>query len=830
MLPLLVGLLALASTPRGATAATDPDDACLFHVPGGEGTCVCPTAACGGTGCIIAFVGDCLCDASLCRKSSPSPPPSPSPLPPSSPPPAPPLSPAPPPPPPLADASSFPARSPFSTTPPPELGVRTVKRSGSTAPFSTRWANGTSGARPTSAWWQNLVNCDPPGDPISELGLEINCNTNLVPYVVWPNASGLHVAMPYVQVQGFNSANMFGDTIAVPLFVGTDRAQTATDLGWHEDGHDELSVKDAPLLLYSEQLLGSLSASSSSSASSSAADSCVGVECHLVEALGSRFSLALAQSDETWVLYAEPPLTLQASVQVRVAAAAAAVAAAAAAVQRRNLTQPLSSDAAPACAQHCNTPGSPNDSVALVKLLDAHAASFPVGGSVDFRVADKASAHKANETDKKDEVGLEGGMRQVARLRYSWRSRSVKAVAAALRKSKAVGAAASAHVSEDDGLSHDSPSVLICMLPHHRTLEGSAEAGLTGLGFRSVHGFVEIAATRRWELELELVDASFHAPRPPADAFTEQMKEELKNEATWQPPPNYMHGAGDPYNAGKLLSRMARTALIAEALGETKLAAQVAANLTKLVHLYNVGRPENEWVWDETWGGLVGCGCDFDDCQGKCVGRCANEYPNCPSLGDPGRDFGNGFYNDHHFHWGYHVYASAVAAKFSPGWAHKHRERLLLPARDIANPVNDGSFPAARHKDWHVFESSSEAVNGYYGVALLGEALGDRALAQMGSVLLATEVHAAKTYYHVPTGSDIYPQAMQQNHMIGILWQNLAQYQTWFGPAAYLVHSIQMIPIVPVSEWLLPAEFIKEEYPVLRDSCNSVDRCVTDGW
>jgi hypothetical protein len=43
-------------------------------------------------------------------------------------------------------------------------------------------------------------------------------------------------------------------------------------------------------------------------------------------------------------------------------------------------------------------------------------------------------------------------------------------------------------------------------------------------------------------------------------------------------------------------------------------------------------------------------------------------------------------------------------------------------------------------------ESSSEAVNGYYGVYLLGLARGDTALADWGRLLLATELRSAKKY------------------------------------------------------------------------------------
>lgn len=49
----------------------------------------------------------------------------------------------------------------------------------------------------------------------------------------------------------------------------------------------------------------------------------------------------------------------------------------------------------------------------------------------------------------------------------------------------------------------------------------------------------------------------------------------------------------------------------------------------------------------------------------------------------------------------YHLFAAAVAARLDPAWAETQRERLLLYARDIANPSReDAYFPQWRHKDW----------------------------------------------------------------------------------------------------------------------------------
>merc|ERR1711953_960226 len=143
----------------------------------------------------------------------------------------------------------------------------------------------------------------------------------------------------------------------------------------------------------------------------------------------------------------------------------------------------------------------------------------------------------------------------------------------------------------------------------------------------------------------------------------------------------------------------------------------------------------------------------------------------CPSLTDPGMDFGNGFYNDHHFQWGYHIYAAAVAAHFDPAWGRRNKELILLYARDIANPDKaDKYFPVWRHKDWftgwswasgialgggHPYrngrnqESTSEAINGYFGLQLLGDALGMPQLRDWGRVAMASEIISTQIYWQV---------------------------------------------------------------------------------
>lgn len=198
----------------------------------------------------------------------------------------------------------------------------------------------------------------------------------------------------------------------------------------------------------------------------------------------------------------------------------------------------------------------------------------------------------------------------------------------------------------------------------------------------------------------------WHAPREVDPRRKAEIIAQLEEDKDWEPPLNYRLGAGDPcaaprratspipripravrsgaqsgpqrrrlcprptkppvpahappplwrrYNAGKMLSRMARVALVAEHVGRDDIARHVIDKLKPLSELYFGGKAANYFLYDHSWGGLISCGCLYDDCGGKCEPHCNKngDADFCPCFTDPGMDFGNGFYNDHHFHWGY---------------------------------------------------------------------------------------------------------------------------------------------------------------------------------
>ncbi|KAL6020836.1 endo-1,3-beta-glucanase Eng2 [Candidozyma auris] len=64
-------------------------------------------------------------------------------------------------------------------------------------------------------------------------------------------------------------------------------------------------------------------------------------------------------------------------------------------------------------------------------------------------------------------------------------------------------------------------------------------------------------------------------------------------------------------------------------------------------------------------------------------------------------DFGNGHYNDHHFHWGYHIQAAAITAfvdkDLGGKWIDEIKHWVNSLVRDIANPTTDDKhFPVFR--------------------------------------------------------------------------------------------------------------------------------------
>ena len=356
--------------------------------------------------------------------------------------------------------------------------------------------------------------------------------------------------------------------------------------------------------------------------------------------------------------------------------------------------------------------------------------------------------------------------------------------------------------------------LLMMSLPHHRDrLPGKQ---LTSHQINTLRGDMVGVTGDRWRLPETLTKIAWGAPSGIDPNRVAAIRTQLGADI------NTQVQATDPYFAGKQLAALGRLALIADEVGEAGHAQTYRNRLKNSLQPWLDGTNPSRLVYDQTWGGII-----------------AENGANNPSA-----NFGQGYYNDHHFHYGYHIYAAAALAKTDPQWRQQNGDKVLHLVRDIANPAAsaDPYYTRMRCMDWFVGhswaaglfefgdsrnqESTSEAVNAWYAVYLWGLVTENERLRDLGRLMLATEIRSAQRYWQITSGSDIYPAPFADNKVVGILWGTKVDYTTFFGGNTEYIHGIQMLPFTPISEELLRRDWITEEYPVLSTAIPSASQ----GW
>lgn len=354
---------------------------------------------------------------------------------------------------------------------------------------------------------------------------------------------------------------------------------------------------------------------------------------------------------------------------------------------------------------------------------------------------------------------------------------------------------------------------LFMALPHHMDILQSPQTA--GISYNTIKGDMTAVVGSVWKMEETLSTIQWDSPRPVAPQYMDAVREALKADIGTQVV------AGDPYFGGKQMGTLARLALIADEFGETELAATYRENLKNAIEPWLAGTNSDYFTYDTTWGGLI----------------------TINAMNDGSADFGQGLYNDHHFHYGYFMYAAGVLAKADPSWAEKWRVPLLHILRDIGEPSgSDPHYTMTRCKDWymghswasgitefgdgHNQESTSESVNGWYGIYLFGLGIGDERITDLGRLLMATEMRSTHKYWQMTSADNIYPEPFANNKAVGIVWSTKVDYGTWFGANVEFIHCIQMLPFTPISEEVLRKEWISEEYDVLAPAISTA----VEGW
>lgn len=268
----------------------------------------------------------------------------------------------------------------------------------------------------------------------------------------------------------------------------------------------------------------------------------------------------------------------------------------------------------------------------------------------------------------------------------------------------------------------------------------------------------------------------------------------------------------DTYFGGKDLVNLAKYTLMAKQLQHpayAQLAAKTQAALTDWL-TYTPGEKAHYFARYPRWGALIG----FD-----------------PS-------YGSERFTDNHFHYGYLVTAAAMYGLVNPQFLEQYGPMVKQVAKQYADwERNDGQFPYFRTFDpWigHSYaggtssatgnnqESSSEAMQSWVGLFLLGTAMGDDAMRDAGAFGWVSESAATLEYWFDWHDQNLPP--AYEHTMVGILFNGGFAYGTYFSASPVHIHGIQYLPINPGFRYLArDRQWAAQEYRTMLDESAAVD-------
>lgn len=239
--------------------------------------------------------------------------------------------------------------------------------------------------------------------------------------------------------------------------------------------------------------------------------------------------------------------------------------------------------------------------------------------------------------------------------------------------------------------------------------------------------------------------------------------------------------AQDSYFAGKQLARAATLLDISEQLGQADISAQLKSILTDGFAKRLNGQ---YFYYDSTLKGITA----------------------------ETKAFGSEDFNDHHFHYGYFIYAASILGKYDAKFVNSSAKQINLLVADVASYTLTPNFPIQRNFDPYVAhswaaglspfadgnnqESSSEAVNAWNGVALWGDLTKNTQLKDSATWMLSNEAATAKAAWRTVDTSPAYLKNFT-SPLTSLSFGGKRTYSTFFSDAANTKLGIQLLPLSP---------------------------------
>ncbi len=248
----------------------------------------------------------------------------------------------------------------------------------------------------------------------------------------------------------------------------------------------------------------------------------------------------------------------------------------------------------------------------------------------------------------------------------------------------------------------------------------------------------------------------------------------------------------DSYFGGKALYRDAQLLLLAKQLGENEVATTVQTKLRDglVSWLRQDGTSSKSFYYDTKVRGVVGV---------------------TPS-------FGSEEFNDHHFHFGYFIYAASVLARYDADFQSTYKDEVNLLVADIANYRSDEALPLRRNFDpyfghsWasgsspfadgNNQESSSEAINAWVGVELWAQQIKNEQLAEHASWMLSNEVASTSAYWLDFDRTKAPYVAGYDYSVVSLNWGGKRDYATFFSAEPRAMLGILLLPMSPTTKYM----------------------------
>jgi endo-1,3(4)-beta-glucanase len=224
------------------------------------------------------------------------------------------------------------------------------------------------------------------------------------------------------------------------------------------------------------------------------------------------------------------------------------------------------------------------------------------------------------------------------------------------------------------------------------------------------------------------------------------------------------------YWISKSIHRLSLSIQLANQIGE------IAIRNTLVVKLYNLllSLLTQNFVYDSTWRGIL----------------CTNDMLSVDN------NYGCGWYNDHHFQYGYIILAGAIVSKYNETCKLSIQPYIDGLVQDVykrhfnwflGHSWATGLFSGERNQ-----ESSSEAIQADWAIYLWGEVTQQTDIQNHGQAMVLLESYATHVYY--PSLNSLYSPPYGDRTITGVLFDTWTWYSTFFGSNSEYIHGIHFLP------------------------------------